>query len=173
MIPSRCIRNCGGRSTLEPFRTTTFNSMAAKDSIESCYFRSISADFNKSPKLVRDQGVGGSNPLSPTNIINNVQTFSSRLKIQCRRFCSGESLQVPQSAVKSKCPVETAHLGGRLATRTGRVSRTGATASWIRSLSSVDGRQARRCQAPEELIQAKSWRLSQITEAIPSAPSTQ
>jgi hypothetical protein len=27
--------------------------------------------------LVRDQGVGGSNPLSPTNKINNLQKFST------------------------------------------------------------------------------------------------
>jgi hypothetical protein len=29
-------------------------------------------------KLVRDQGVGGSNPLSPTNTINNLQTHLFR-----------------------------------------------------------------------------------------------
>jgi hypothetical protein len=40
--------------------------MAATYSIKSSYFYSISGDFNKPRKLVRDQGVGGSNPLSPT-----------------------------------------------------------------------------------------------------------
>ncbi len=39
-----------------------------------------STDFNKVWNLVRDQGVGGSNPLSPTNIfkhINCISGFSS------------------------------------------------------------------------------------------------
>jgi len=40
--------------------------MAATHSIESSYSHSISASFNKSLIVVRDQGVGGSNPLSPT-----------------------------------------------------------------------------------------------------------
>jgi len=40
--------------------------MSATDSIKSSYFHAISVDFNKCEKLVRDQGVGGSNPLSPT-----------------------------------------------------------------------------------------------------------
>ena len=47
--------------------------MAATHSIENSYFHSISTHFNKSLNLVRDQGVGGSNPLSPTNKINNLQ----------------------------------------------------------------------------------------------------
>src|ERR1017187_760642 len=49
--------------------------------------------------LVRDQGVGGSNPLSPTIIINNLQMFYRNSEIQCRRFCSGQSLQVPRSRI--------------------------------------------------------------------------
>ena len=44
-----------GQSTLEPFRTTAFNSMAATLSIESNYLHSISRDFNKRLNLVRDQ----------------------------------------------------------------------------------------------------------------------
>jgi hypothetical protein len=39
--------------------------MAATHSIENSCFHSISIDFNKAQNLVRDQGVGGSNPLSP------------------------------------------------------------------------------------------------------------
>ncbi len=46
--------------------------------------------------LVRDQGVGGSNPLSPTNIFNSLQPFYPKQKIRCRRICSGQSLQVQQ-----------------------------------------------------------------------------
>jgi hypothetical protein len=45
-------------------------------SIKSSYFLSISIYFNKSLKLVRDQGVGGSNPLSPTNNFNTFQTLN-------------------------------------------------------------------------------------------------
>jgi hypothetical protein len=47
--------------------------MAATHSIENTYFHSISMHFNRSKNLVRDQGVGGSNPLSATNKINNLQ----------------------------------------------------------------------------------------------------
>ena len=71
--------------------------MAAKHSIENSYFYSISTDFNNPRNLVRDQGVGGSNPLSPTIKINNLQPFYPDQEIQCRRFCSGQSLQVQQT----------------------------------------------------------------------------
>ena len=47
--------------------------MAAMYSIENSYFHSISTHFNEPQNLVRDQGVGGSNPLSLTNNINNLQ----------------------------------------------------------------------------------------------------
>jgi hypothetical protein len=50
-----CSRNRSCQSTLKLFRTKAFNSMAATLSIESSYFRSISTNFNKSLKLVRDQ----------------------------------------------------------------------------------------------------------------------
>jgi hypothetical protein len=70
-------RFCSGQSALEPFGTTAFNTVAATHSIESSYFSSISTRFNKSLKLVRDQGVGGSNPLSPTIFrINQLQTIA-------------------------------------------------------------------------------------------------
>jgi hypothetical protein len=36
----------------------------------------FSTSFNKDWNLVRDQGVGGSNPLSPTIIFNNLQSIS-------------------------------------------------------------------------------------------------
>ena len=36
----------------------------------------VSTDFNNQLKLVRDQGVGGSNPLSPTNNFNTLQTLN-------------------------------------------------------------------------------------------------
>src|SRR5271157_6028547 len=37
--------------------------------------------------LVRDQGVAGSNPVSPTNFFNEIQPFAERLKIDCSRKC--------------------------------------------------------------------------------------
>ena len=37
--------------------------------------------------LVRDQGVGGSNPLSPTNYFNNFCAFLVFPSHHCRRFC--------------------------------------------------------------------------------------
>ncbi len=40
---------------------------AVSYSIKSAYFHQFSTDFNRRLNLVRDQGVGGSNPLSPTN----------------------------------------------------------------------------------------------------------
>ena len=42
-----------------------FNEVAATHSIKNSYFNAISTGFNKQLNLVRDQGVGGSNPLSP------------------------------------------------------------------------------------------------------------
>jgi hypothetical protein len=47
--------------------------MAAAHSIESSYFHSISTNFNKLLNRVRDQGAGGSNPLSPTNFFSHLQ----------------------------------------------------------------------------------------------------
>ena len=55
--------------------------------------------------LVRDQGVGGSNPLSPTIFINNLQQFSPDYENHCRRFCSGQSLQVQQTKARSVPPL--------------------------------------------------------------------
>ena len=52
-----CRRNRSGQSTLNHFRTTAFNSMAATHSIENSYFHSISTCFNRSQNLVRDQGL--------------------------------------------------------------------------------------------------------------------
>jgi len=77
-----CSRNRSGQSTLEPSRTTAFNKLAATHSIENSYFHSISIDFNKSQNLVRDQGVGGSNPLSTTNRINNLENNSLDLETE-------------------------------------------------------------------------------------------
>jgi hypothetical protein len=42
--------------------------------------------------LVRDQGVGGSNPLSPTNLINNL---GSNLSLEMHRFWGGAPVGAP------------------------------------------------------------------------------
>ena len=49
--------------------------------------------------LLREQGVGGSNPLSPTIFFNNLPPFHPATKSRCRRFCSGESLRVQQERI--------------------------------------------------------------------------
>ena len=43
--------------------------MVATGSIAVILSQQNSTDFNKVRNLVRDQGVGGSNPLSPTNLL--------------------------------------------------------------------------------------------------------
>src|SRR5580693_8364883 len=92
-----CSRICSCQSIREHCETTTFTIAAANHSITNRWKRSISTDFNSSLKLVRDQGVGGSNPLSPTNIFNSLQPSDPHLKIHCRRFCGGESLANQQA----------------------------------------------------------------------------
>ena len=47
--------------------------------------------------LVRDQGVGGSNPLSPTNLFNKIQPFRNPEKSHCRQFCNSDFLTVARS----------------------------------------------------------------------------
>jgi len=61
----RCSRNRSGQSTQEQSRAAAFNKAAATHSIKISYFYVISTDFNECLNLVRDQGVGGSNPFSP------------------------------------------------------------------------------------------------------------
>jgi len=69
-----CSRICNGQSTPEPQGSTGIKERTVKPSIESTYFHPIPTDFHNRSDLVRDQGVGGSNPLSPTNIVNHLLT---------------------------------------------------------------------------------------------------
>jgi len=62
-----CSRFCGGESTQKQEASTTFNKRRATDSIKTSCDLQISTDFSKLRNLVRDQGVAGSNPVSPTN----------------------------------------------------------------------------------------------------------
>jgi len=64
-----------------------FNNRAAKGSTESLRINSIRPIFNNLRNPVRDQGVGGSNPLSPTNIFKQIQTFCELRKTACRQNC--------------------------------------------------------------------------------------
>ena len=72
----RCRQNCNSRILKEPQISITFNEQHATGSTSISYKPSISAKFNRLLHLVRDQGVGGSNPLSPTNIFNNLNDTS-------------------------------------------------------------------------------------------------
>src|ERR1035437_5571150 len=60
-------RNCNCQSLQEPQSSTAFHYWHATGSISISYKPQLSTDFNNLWNLVRDQGVGGSNPLSPTN----------------------------------------------------------------------------------------------------------
>jgi len=61
-----CSRNCNCQSLQEPQTSTDFNDRHATGSISISYKPQTSTGFNSLWNLVRDQGVGGSNPLSPT-----------------------------------------------------------------------------------------------------------
>jgi len=62
-----CRRFCDGQSFHVQHGPTAFNKRLATVSISINYKLQISIDFHNLLNLVRDQGVGGSNPLSPTN----------------------------------------------------------------------------------------------------------
>src|ERR1700746_1191770 len=62
----RCRRFCSGQSTRAQQRAITCQSnIATRTTPITCDLQN-SIEFNKCWNLVRDQGVGGSNPLSPT-----------------------------------------------------------------------------------------------------------
>jgi len=63
-----CRRFCVGRSTEAQHRSTSHMAVAAMPSTPIICGLQNSIEFNNRRNLVRDQGVGGSNPLSPTNL---------------------------------------------------------------------------------------------------------
>ena len=71
-----CRRFCSSKSTRLQQRSTEINKEAATGSTTITWNQQKSTDFNKVWNLVRDQGVGGSNPLSPTNIFNRISDHS-------------------------------------------------------------------------------------------------
>jgi hypothetical protein len=77
MAGNECSRNCSGQSTLELFRTPAFNSIATKRiQSKTVNFTPFQHTSNESQNLVRDQGVGGSNPLSPTKKTKWIKAIS-------------------------------------------------------------------------------------------------
>jgi hypothetical protein len=56
-------------------------------------------DFNKPWNLVRDQGVGGSNPLSPTNLFKQISSTSGFPSQRCGRFCRRPK---PHSSIRGR-----------------------------------------------------------------------
>jgi hypothetical protein len=76
--PHRCSRICSCESLQEPQRATENNEAAATDSVQSICDHQVSTAFNRLWNPVRDQGVGGSNPLSPTIFL---YPFRSRIQM--------------------------------------------------------------------------------------------
>jgi hypothetical protein len=62
-----CSRFCSGLASKLHRGSTEFNKLPATNATAITWNHRISTDFNKHRNLVRDQGVGGSNPLSPIN----------------------------------------------------------------------------------------------------------
>src|SRR5207245_5768284 len=71
-----CRRFCVGRSTRVQQRSTQATSPTATRSTAITCARPNSITFNNCWNLVRDQGVGGSNPLSPTIIFKHLNVTS-------------------------------------------------------------------------------------------------
>src|ERR1700687_4928983 len=61
-----CRRFCSCESTQAQQKSTDFKQQRATGSTAITWNQQNSTNFNKLWNLVRDQGVGGSNPLSPT-----------------------------------------------------------------------------------------------------------
>jgi hypothetical protein len=73
---TECRRFCVGRSLRDQQRTIRAIAPATTGSIPIAYGLQNSVEFNNRLNLVRDQGVGGSNPLSPTNLFHAHNSIS-------------------------------------------------------------------------------------------------
>ena len=62
-----CSRFCSGRASKLQRSSPRFNNAATTSATAITWNQRISTDFTNVRNLVRDHGVGGSNPLSPTN----------------------------------------------------------------------------------------------------------
>jgi hypothetical protein len=79
--PTDCSRFCSGLASKEHRISLDFNKVAAIGTIQITLDHQISTDFTKDWNLVRDQGVGGSNPLSPTNLFNILHVLCATQEI--------------------------------------------------------------------------------------------
>src|SRR5215467_9446094 len=68
-----CRRFCSCESTRLQQHSIAFNEQPTSGSAAITWKPQNFTSFNNGWNLVRDQGVGGSNPLSPTNIFNHLQ----------------------------------------------------------------------------------------------------
>src|ERR1041385_9092161 len=66
---------CDTQSLGLPKSSTAFHERPATGSITATYEQQNPTNSNRPWNLVRDQGVGGSNPLSPTIIFNHLQSI--------------------------------------------------------------------------------------------------
>ena len=82
-----CRQNCGCQSIPIQQTSTAFNDRHATSSTSITWNPQLSTDFNKAWNLVRDQGVGGSNPLSPTNVFNEINSISGIPVASRRQIC--------------------------------------------------------------------------------------
>jgi hypothetical protein len=73
---SNCRRFCSWKSTRVQQNSTWFHDQRTNDSMSITYKQQNPTNFNRLSNLVRDQGVGGSNPLSPTIIFNEINCIS-------------------------------------------------------------------------------------------------
>ena len=69
-------RFCSGRSAKAQQRATRCWALTATHAIPITCQLQNSIEFNNHRNLVRDQGVGGSNPLSPTNLFKHLNRTS-------------------------------------------------------------------------------------------------
>jgi hypothetical protein len=82
-----CRRFCDGRASKDHQLLLTINRATPSYTSQITSNCSISPDFTKTRNLVRDQGGGGSNPLSPTNSFNNLHAILVLPSHRCGRFC--------------------------------------------------------------------------------------
>jgi hypothetical protein len=101
-----CRRFCSYQSTRVQQKSTSFNGEGVTGSTAITWKQQNSTDFNKAWNLVRDQGVGGSNPLSPTNLFNYLQQrweLQNRPTWFCTRFSSVRTRINTEVLRRDKC----------------------------------------------------------------------
>jgi hypothetical protein len=92
----RCSQNCGGQSLQKPVGSIDFHVTAASNLIQSSCEPQISSNPNSRWKLDRDQGVGGSNPLSPTIQFSYLEPIPAYPKSHYVKFVAVDLDCVPE-----------------------------------------------------------------------------